>query len=70
MQYKPSNWASKKNLYPNWLKRYYQNMSTQPTEQEPLAFTETINREMADLEVNVSLMNSRYVTGNLHVLHA
>jgi hypothetical protein len=34
------------------------------------SFTETINREMADLEVNVSLMNSRYVTGNLHVLHA
>jgi hypothetical protein len=24
---------------------------------------------MADLEVNVSLMNSRYVRGNLHVLH-
>jgi hypothetical protein len=33
------------------------------------SFTETINREMADLEVNVSLMNSRYVRSNLHVLH-
>jgi hypothetical protein len=29
---------AKKSYIPNWLKRYYQNMSAQPTEQEPLVF--------------------------------